>query len=104
MLIDCWYAGKEHMLCIESLGKVYYCPLKTNRFVGDSNGTRPYQRVDNLEQSNTQQKCDMRSKIERFHREANNSRKLKEPMTFRRYYSKTHHLCFLEWIFLMKKA
>ena len=47
-LMDTWYATKEMMLLIESLGKVYYCPLKDNRQVDDSGGERPYQRVDSL--------------------------------------------------------
>lgn len=48
VLMDSWYATKELMLLIESLGKVYYCPLKDNRQVDDSGGNRPYQRVDLL--------------------------------------------------------
>jgi hypothetical protein len=48
VLMDAWYATKELMLLIESLGKVYYCPLKDNRQVDDSGGNRPYQRVDSL--------------------------------------------------------
>ena len=36
------------MLFIESLQKVYYCPLKDNRQVDDSGGERPYQRIDSL--------------------------------------------------------
>jgi len=36
------------MLFIESLGEVYYCPLKDNRQVDDFGGGRPYQRVDSL--------------------------------------------------------
>ncbi len=36
------------MLFIESLGKVYYCPLKDNRQVDDFGGTQPYRRVDVL--------------------------------------------------------
>lgn len=48
VLMDTWYATRETMLLIESLGKVYYCPLKDNRQVDDSGGERPYQRVDSL--------------------------------------------------------
>lgn len=36
------------MLFIESLQKVYYCPLKDNRRVDDSGGAQSYQRVDSL--------------------------------------------------------
>ena len=42
VLMDNWYAVKELMLLIERLGKVYYCPLKTNRRVDDSSGKEPY--------------------------------------------------------------
>lgn len=49
VLMDTWYATKEIMLLIESLKKVYYCPLKDNRQVDDSSGDRPYQRVDSLD-------------------------------------------------------
>jgi hypothetical protein len=49
VLMDTWYATKDLMLFIDRLGKVYYCPLKDNRHVDDSGGTRPYQRVDSLE-------------------------------------------------------
>ena len=36
------------MLLIERLGKIYYCPLKTNRRVDESEGQQPYQRIDEL--------------------------------------------------------
>jgi len=48
VLMDSWYASKDMMLQIERLGKIYYCPLKDNRQVDDSRGSKPYQRVDNL--------------------------------------------------------
>jgi hypothetical protein len=48
VLMDTWYATKELMLLIESLHKLYYCPLKDNRQVDDSGGTQPYQPVDSL--------------------------------------------------------
>jgi hypothetical protein len=48
VLMDTWYATKALMLFIESLHKVYYCPLKDNRLVDDSADKMPYQRVDTL--------------------------------------------------------
>lgn len=48
VLMDTWYATKDLMLYIESLHKIYYCPLKDNRQVDDSGGTQPYQRADTL--------------------------------------------------------
>jgi hypothetical protein len=52
VLMDTWYATKELMLFIDSLHKVYYCPLKDNRLVDDSAGKAPYHRVDALVWSN----------------------------------------------------
>ncbi len=49
VLVDTWYAKRDLMLFIESLGKTYYCPLSDNRLVDDSAAQRPYQRVDSLE-------------------------------------------------------
>lgn len=48
VLMDTWYAERKLMLRIERLGKLYYCPLKDNRRVDDSNEQRPYQRIDAL--------------------------------------------------------
>ena len=48
VLMDSWYATKEIMLTIEKYEKIYYCPLKDNRQVDDSNASQPYQRVDAL--------------------------------------------------------
>lgn len=49
VLTDTWYATKDLMRYIESLQKVYYCPLKDNRQVDDSCGHTPYQRVGSLD-------------------------------------------------------
>ena len=46
--MDTWYATKKIMLQIEKLSKIYYCPLKVNRQVDDSGGSKPYQRIDGL--------------------------------------------------------
>jgi hypothetical protein len=48
VLMDTWYATKDFMLFIESLSKIYYCPLKDNRQVDDSGSQQPYRRVDTL--------------------------------------------------------
>ncbi|RKU11744.1 transposase, partial [Candidatus Poribacteria bacterium] len=66
VLMDSWYASKVLMLFIESLGKKFYCPLKRNRLVDDSNGTKPYQHIDSLEWSQTEQKSGKRVKINKF--------------------------------------
>lgn len=46
VLMDTWYASMPLMKQIERAGKVYYCPIKTNRKV--SQAGQPYQRVDEL--------------------------------------------------------
>ncbi|KOR27671.1 transposase, partial [Achromatium sp. WMS2] len=51
VLMDTWYATKSTIQYIESLGKVYYCPLKSNRLVDDSGGVQKYRRMDSLEWS-----------------------------------------------------
>jgi hypothetical protein len=48
VLMDTWYATRELMLFIESLNKIYYCPLKSNRLVDDSGGVLAYKAVDSL--------------------------------------------------------
>jgi hypothetical protein len=55
VLMDTWYAERKLMLHIERLDKVYYCPLKSNRRVDESNGQQPYQRVDQLVWTNEQE-------------------------------------------------
>jgi hypothetical protein len=66
VLMDTWYATKDLMLFIESLQKVYYCPLKDNRQVDDSGGERPYQRVDSLIWSPTERAHGKTIKIRGF--------------------------------------
>ena len=66
VLMDSWYATKTLMLHIEGLGKTYYCPLKTNRRVDDSNGAEPFQRIDNLVWTQTELNAGKRIKIRGF--------------------------------------
>ena len=69
VLMDAWYATKDLMLYIESLRKIYYCPLKENRQVDDSQGAKPYRRVDALAWSETELACGKRIKIKGFPKE-----------------------------------
>ena len=69
VLMDTWYATKDMMLCIESLQKIYYCPLKSNRQVDDSGGSQPYRRVDSLPWSNTELRHGKRIKLKGFPKE-----------------------------------
>lgn len=66
VLMDTWYATKRVMLHIESFGKCYYCPMKSNRQVDDSNATRPYQRIDSLSWTSSEQQSGKRIKIQGF--------------------------------------
>jgi hypothetical protein len=49
--MDTWYAERKLMLHIERSGKVFYCPLKVNRLVDETDGQQPYQRIDQLDWS-----------------------------------------------------
>ena len=64
--MDTWYATKDLMLFVESLNKVYYCPLKDNRQVDDSGGEHPYQRIDALDWSVDELQSGKRLKIKGF--------------------------------------
>jgi hypothetical protein len=66
VLMDTWYATKALMLFIEALDKVYYCPLKDNRQVDDSEGQQSYRRVDTLAWSPTELEQGKRLKIKGF--------------------------------------
>ena len=48
VLMDTWYASMQVIKHVESLAKLYYCPLKVNRRVDDSDGEKEHQRVDSL--------------------------------------------------------
>ena len=48
VLMDSWYATLELMRQIESLHKIYYCPIKKNRLVDETNGEQPYRAVETL--------------------------------------------------------
>jgi len=69
VLMDSWYATKDLMLYIESLNKFYYCPLKDNRQVDDSQGAQAYRRVDALSWSEAELERGKRIKIKGFPKE-----------------------------------
>ena len=66
VLMDTWYAVKSLMLYIDSLDKIYYCPLKTNRLVDDSFGKEKYKNIEFLEWSNEELECGKIIKIKGF--------------------------------------
>jgi hypothetical protein len=69
VLFDSWYATKDLMLKVESLGKLYYCALKSNRQVDDSGGECPYQRVEGLQWSAHEHRHGKTIKIRGFPRD-----------------------------------
>ena len=54
------------MLYIDSLEKVYYCPLKNNRLVDDTLGKEKYKRIELLEWSEEELECGKIIKIKGF--------------------------------------
>ena len=54
VLMDSWYATAELMKLIISKNKVFYCPLKANRKVDDSQAQQPYRAVSSLDWSATE--------------------------------------------------
>ena len=71
VLMDSWYASMQVIKRIEALEKLYYCPIKTNRHVDDSEGEAKHKRVDKLvwsEQEQTQGKTVHLKKMPKGHR------------------------------------
>lgn len=66
VLMDTWYAVNNLMLYIDSLDKIYYCPLKTNRLVDDSFGQEKYKNLQTLLWSDEELKCGKIIKIKGF--------------------------------------
>jgi hypothetical protein len=55
ILMDSWYADKKTLLWIDSLKKIFYCPIKSNRLVDDSKGKNSYKNVNELDWNETEQ-------------------------------------------------
>lgn len=66
VLMDSWYAAQKLMALIEGLGKIYYCPLKQNRWVDDSGGVEKYKPIRQLIWSRTEQQQGQLIKIKNF--------------------------------------
>lgn len=56
VLMDSWYASMEVIKYIGALGKIYYCPIKSNRHVDDTEGHKAHSRVDKLNWSDSEQR------------------------------------------------
>jgi hypothetical protein len=47
VLMDTWYATTSMMLLIDkTYGKIYYCPVKSNRQIDDGNGYKPAKQLE----------------------------------------------------------
>lgn len=68
VLMDSWYAAQNQklMACIERLGKIYYCPLKRNRLVDDSEGSEKYKPIEQLSWSSEERQQGKLIKIKNF--------------------------------------
>lgn len=66
VLMDTWYAVHSLMLYIDSLEKIYYCPLKDNRLVDDTLAKEKYKRIELLEWSSEELECGKIVKIKGF--------------------------------------
>jgi hypothetical protein len=64
VLMDSWYATKDVMMHIDKAGKIFYCPLKTNRKVDDSQGKNPYKAVSELDWNGDEM---LRGKLVKIH-------------------------------------
>lgn len=66
VLMDTWYATNSLMLFIDDLSKIFYCPLKKNRLVDDSNGQEKYKSLLTLLWNESDLKCGKIIKIKNF--------------------------------------
>ncbi len=66
VLMDTWYASQKVMQAIDKLGKIYYCPLKKNRLVDDSEGKEDYKSVESLSWAPNELKSGKIIKIKTF--------------------------------------
>lgn len=49
VLMDSWYSTKNLVMQIEGMKKIYYCPIKKNRKVDDSDGEESYKQACELD-------------------------------------------------------
>lgn len=66
VLMDTWYATAEFMKLLINKQKIFYCPLKANRKVDDSQAQRPYRAVSSLTWSEQEQAEGKLIKINKF--------------------------------------
>ena len=66
VLVDSWYASRQVLRYIERLEKIYYCPLKSNRLVDDSDSKHPHQSVSQLHFNKKEQMHGKRVHLKNF--------------------------------------
>lgn len=66
VLMDASYATSDLMKFIDELGKIYYCTLKKNRLVDDTDGVKPYQRIENIKWNEKELEREKLIKIKKF--------------------------------------
>jgi len=69
VLMDCWYSKMQLLLYLESIGKIYYCPIPCNRLTDESGGVEEYKRVDALEWTEADLEHGKLIKLSRFPRD-----------------------------------
>jgi len=66
MLMDSWYATTQIMTRLIKEEKIFYFPLKKNRLVDESKGTRAYQSVESLKWTPTEEQTGKTVKVKGF--------------------------------------
>jgi len=66
VLMDSWYATMPLMTKLIKEQKIFYCPLKKNRLVDDSGGTKPYTAIENLAWTTEEIKHGKTVKVKKF--------------------------------------
>lgn len=55
VLMDSWYASTRLFKQIDAAGKLYYCPIKSDRLVDDTDGKEPHKHVRDVQWSDTEE-------------------------------------------------
>jgi len=66
VLMDTWYASVEMMMFIDSLKKIFYCPIKKDRLVDDSGGKEKYKKAVELQWNEDEDKRGKIVKLKKF--------------------------------------
>lgn len=66
VLIDTWYASTGIMMHIDSLKKIFYCPVKKDRRVDDTGGKEGYKKAEEIVFSKAELKTGKIVKLKRF--------------------------------------